>query len=287
MKSKNWIVLHKTNRYKSIEDIKTLIIDLSLNYYGWEQCSPCHSYGPGIRNSSYIHIITEGKGTLYIEDYKFELGKGDSFLILAGVKARYIADIDNPWTYSWVGFSGVMVLDIATRAGYTKQYPIIKIKNLSIFEKLIKQMIESDQQTFANDLKRRGLFYEFLSHIIEEGNKENNVINNLEGTKKYYAKELYYYIKMQYAKPIKVQEIANIYGISRNYLFSIFKEEYQMSPKQFLMKVRMENSLGLLINKSLTISEISNMVGYDDTITFSKAFKKIYLKSPTEYRKSM
>lgn len=180
-----------------------------------------------------------------------------------------------------------MVLDIATRAGYTKQYPIIKIKNLSIFEKLIKQMIESDQQTFANDLKRRGLFYEFLSHIIEEGNKENNGINNLEGTKKYYAKELYYYIKMQYAKPIKVQEIANIYGISRNYLFSIFKEEYQMSPKQFLMKVRMENSLGLLINKSLTISEISNMVGYDDTITFSKAFKKIYFKSPTEYRKSM
>ena len=39
-------------------------IDLNIYQFGYEQCSPLHSFGPFVRNHYLFHYIISGKGTL-------------------------------------------------------------------------------------------------------------------------------------------------------------------------------------------------------------------------------
>lgn len=45
-------------------------IDLSMYQYGYEQCSPGHSFGPAARNHYLFHYVISGMGTLMANDAK-------------------------------------------------------------------------------------------------------------------------------------------------------------------------------------------------------------------------
>lgn len=54
----------------------------------------------------------------------------------------------------------------------------------------------------------------------------------------------------------------------------------------YLVKTRIDESKFLLTNSSLKIKEVANEVGYEDSLYFSKVFKKITGVSPKEYIRS-
>ncbi len=72
--------------------------------------------------------------------------------------------------------------------------------------------------------------------------------------------------------------------MSTDHLRKLFKQYTGMTPLEYLTHMRMNYAANLLYNKSLTIKEIARMVGFIDPYYFSKAFKKMMGKSPTEYR---
>ena len=55
-----------------------------------------------------MHFIISGKGTYTVNDVTYELTPGQAFLIKPDEVTTYTADKDEPWTYSWVGFSADM-----------------------------------------------------------------------------------------------------------------------------------------------------------------------------------
>ena len=69
-------------------------------------------------------------------------------------------------------------------------------------------------------------------------------------------------------------------------MVSIFKTYYGLTPMDYLVKTRIDESKFLLTNSSLKIKEVANEVGYEDSLYFSKVFKKITGVSPKEYIRS-
>ena len=57
-----------------------------------------------------------------------------------------------------------------------------------------------------------------------------------------------------------------------------------MSPQAFLIQVRLERAAQLLRGSDMPVGHIAATVGYNDALSFSKAFKHKYNISPTEYR---
>ena len=92
-------------------------------------------------------------------------------------------------------------------------------------------------------------------------------------------------INSQYDIPLQVTTIAEKLNLNRSYLYKIFKEETGQSIKDYILMVKMKKSCDLLINSSLTISQIASSVGFTDPLAFSKAFKKTYQVSPLQFRK--
>jgi AraC-like DNA-binding protein len=59
-----------------------------------------------------------------------------------------------------------------------------------------------------------------------------------------------------------------------------------MTPKQYLMDLRIDNAKVLLKQSKDSIKSIANRVGYKDSLTFSRAFRQAAGISPKQYRNS-
>ena len=101
-----------------------------------------------------------------------------------------------------------------------------------------------------------------------------------------YVAEAKKYIKQNYFTHITVEQVSQHVNLSRGYLRNIFFEKEGMSPKSYIIKLRMKRACNLLAESKLSIGKIAMSVGYDDVFQFIKMFNKYMGCSPTSYRKS-
>lgn len=74
-------------------------------------------------------------------------------------------------------------------------------------------------------------------------------------------------------------------NVSRMQLHRKLKSLFGVSTTEFIRNERLKIAVELLKNEKLSISEIAYSVGFNDVYYFSKCFKDLYQKSPTEYYK--
>lgn len=60
-----------------------------------------------------------------------------------------------------------------------------------------------------------------------------------------------------------------------------------ITPNEFIRKIRLKNSLKLLLSGSYQVSEVAYMSGFNDVVYFRKCFKEEYGMAPSEYAKSV
>lgn len=82
-----------------------------------------------------------------------------------------------------------------------------------------------------------------------------------------------------------IDDLARRVGLSRSTFTAHFRAVTDMSPIQFLTRLRLSLAAGYLDNSSQTIDRIAHLVGYDNRTSLSKAFARTYGCSPAEYRK--
>lgn len=131
-------------------------------------------------------------------------------------------------------------------------------------ELLIISLLSSD----ATEKKARISLYE---HFSQRQTLTENIIEYLEKN---------------------IGESVDLDGISRQFSYSlssikrIFREETGSGIIAYLNDLRMQKARELLCDKSLSIGEIANRVGFANTYYFSNAFKKHWGKSPSKFREN-
>jgi len=83
---------------------------------------------------------------------------------------------------------------------------------------------------------------------------------------------------------LSIQDIARFLEMSPSYLSKTFKSEIGDTFTDYLTKLRMNKALQLLTDTNLKVYEIAQAIGYNDQTHFSKAFKKQYGVSPSDFR---
>ena len=71
--------------------------------------------------------------------------------------------------------------------------------------------------------------------------------------------------------------------ISEQYFRKLFKKEFGISPKKYVIEHRIKRAQALILTNHYTIAEISELCGYSDYNHFSTEFKKITGTSPSQY----
>ncbi|MEM5016328.1 response regulator [Metabacillus indicus] len=86
---------------------------------------------------------------------------------------------------------------------------------------------------------------------------------------------------------LSLEAMAKEFSLSPQYVSKIFKEELGISYIDYLTKCRIEKAKKLMEKGSHSLKEIAFEVGYNDPNYFSRVFKKVCKKSPSQYKDSL
>ncbi|MBS0214880.1 MAG: AraC family transcriptional regulator [Proteobacteria bacterium] len=91
------------------------------------------------------------------------------------------------------------------------------------------------------------------------------------------------HMQRHYGDPVRVTEMAELAGLSVAQLERVFRRVFQLTPQQFVTKIRIEAAMRKLQSTG-TIAAIGQSCGFSDQSAFSRQFKAIVGVTPRDYR---
>lgn len=229
---------------------------------GYEQCEKGHSFGPHSREYYLLHYIVSGNGVLENDRGKYNIEKNQIFVIRPGEITTYYASKKTPWSYIWIGFTGELAENL-------NDFPdVYEINNQALFFDMLKC---ADLKSMREEFLTAQIFLLYRELLKKQENDEKHT-HRVEN-----------FIKCNYMQDISVEAIADNMHLDRRYLSRIFKAEYGISIKEFIINERMTHAYELLKN-GYSVRQASSMVGYPDVFNFSKMFKKKYNIPPSHLK---
>lgn len=91
-------------------------------------------------------------------------------------------------------------------------------------------------------------------------------------------------IRKRYADPLTLTSVADMVFLNPRYLSTIFKRHVGKGFNEYLKEVRMENAKALLRSGDLSVRQVAELVGFEDSQYFSRVFARWAGIRPSEYR---
>lgn len=260
--------------------------DLYLYSLGYFAKAAHHYFRRPQGCDQYILIYCkEGCGHVQIENQTFTLIANQFIILPPHIKHQYEADDIDPWTIYWIHFKGSKAPHFAQ--GFHVPHSISpsmesRIETrLNLFEEMyitLKRGFDIENINYANLCL--GYFLGSLLFIDPYRNATSKseycgcIIN-----------WAIYYMNENINKALTVEEIASYVNYSTSYFYRKFIKETGMAPIAYFTRMKMDKACGLLIKTDLQINQIATVLGYADSLYFTKVFKKEKGVSPNKYRK--
>jgi AraC-like DNA-binding protein len=88
----------------------------------------------------------------------------------------------------------------------------------------------------------------------------------------------------EFARPLRIEDVARRTATSPRQLQRVFAEVSGIGFRSYLRRIRMRRAAQLLATTDLPVKEVTRQVGYRDASQFSKAFRRAYGVSPSQFR---
>jgi len=84
---------------------------------------------------------------------------------------------------------------------------------------------------------------------------------------------------------VTIEELADMFSMSPSAFNIEFKKLFQMPPKKWINRMKMEKGYNLIANSDKNITEIAMVLGFNQTAHFTAAFKKHFQLTPSGLRR--
>lgn len=123
----------------------------------------------------------------------------------------------------------------------------------------------------------------FLIELIKnESNREENIGLFLSGNN--LIDNVIYYLKSNVYTRVDIEDISNRFGYSKSYIFKEFKRKTGNTIINYFTRLKIDEAKRLLKKKENNISQVSNLLAFDNPNYFSKVFNKIAKMTPSQYK---
>ncbi|GFN29985.1 AraC family transcriptional regulator [Paenibacillus xylaniclasticus] len=262
--------------------------ELDVLFAGEGKPHPLHKIGPAVHEYVLIHTVLSGSGTYTMKGRTYTCRAGDSFIIFPGELFSYQADAYDPWHYLWVSFTGARAQILLETVGITPDKPIAAGARLtdirSLHNSLMSSLSKTDEPHIAN-LESSGWLRLMLSSLGQASRAERSGPVDAAAIDRQIEQAIRF-MSLHYAQPVSIEQLSWTLGYHRTHLSRMFKRMTGLSPKQYLMQIRLERAQQLLTETAMPIDQVAASAGFNDPLYFSKKFRSWAGISPSAYRQA-
>ncbi|BBB91809.1 MAG TPA: PocR ligand-binding domain-containing protein [Methylomusa anaerophila] len=136
-----------------------------------------------------------------------------------------------------------------------------------------------------NDCRQMEEYFSHMQKLVSmflvqslslEDKKHNGLVNEAKG-----------FIRENYSRPIKIDDVAAQLFISPSHLSRLFRRELNCTVNDYITRVRVEQAVELMKKPELSVAQVSQAVGIQSQSYFAKVFSKYIGVAPLVYRNSL
>ncbi len=228
------------------------------------------------RDKYILHYIVRGKGEFCGKKFC----KNTCYIVVPNELETVIADKVEPYEAYWIMFTGAGAIDFLKKCNLPNHNGVFTFDKVQECATILKNALLNINP--SNEFEEAALMNSALHQIMAlhlEQLKTPVLADSV-------PKKMMKFINENYYNNVIIDDMAKHFNFSRNYLYSLFKNEYGISPQVYLLNLRIDKAKELLLNeKHILISEVALAVGYSDALYFSRLFRKKVGVSPKEFIK--
>ena len=270
------------NSRTDFKDNSTPLVVGSCGTYRLKTRPKLPTYWQKGRRDYQILYVANGKTHFWFDDKEEIVSAGHMVLYKPEEIQKYIYYLeDNPEVF-WIHFTGSDVKNILAYHGISLDEHVFYCGVLPDYKALFRKIIQELQLCrYGYEDYIASLFNDILLLVDRQQHEQKKTTGNVQEQIERAAA----YFNENYNTKISIDDYAESLHISTNWFIHNFKQYAGMSPAQYILSLRMVNAQSLLERTTYNIKEISEIVGYENPLYFSRVFKKEIGKSPAQYRK--
>lgn len=220
-----------------------------------------------------MYLVTQGCGTLHTARNDYPLTAGSLFFTFSS-KPYYIQNIGD-LRYIYISFIGLRASALFERLGIDYSSPVYD--GFSFLCERWESDFENSTE-FNIDLICEGLLLHTLSYLCR--NSEEAAVGGESGG----ILKLKAYVDMHYAQPdLSLKTVSRKFNYSYKYVSNAFARLTRIPFSNYLCNLRLGHARQLMKDGINNIQEVAYSSGFSNAQYFSKAFKKKYGLTPTEF----
>lgn len=250
---------------------------------------PFETYGCHEHVRIEINYVKKGSCLLHLDNESIHFHEGDIMIITSGVNHRVEAGGSGATLMQLEFLPEILFhFDLSGEAGEESlpaPFALFSDKNRVI--KIVNNIgVMRAVQRIINELEHKGPHYQYLVVmyyaellilIYRYVNDSFLPICTNDSLKKAVA-----YIRLNYQLDINMNDIAGCSSISERYLRKLFSQNLNLSPLDYLNRLRLNKSVELLRNTEMSVKEVCFHCGFQSPQYFSRIFKQQIGVSPRE-----
>lgn len=255
-----------------------------------------YKFGKHLHNSFEIYHFLSGNCCMDVENKVLRCHTGDFVIIMPNVVHSFYLEQAEECTFNHIHFKPALFTKLSLDASCSEEDSLLSallFRNnayyrteadaalagltASAIEQFSRETVLS--HAFAN-LSLTGL----LLHVLDMSGY-SAAAAEYSAARKQYVLFAVDYIKKNYASKILISDIAGQLNITPRYLSRIFHEQMNMTILNYLNTYRINQAIDLMLNTTLSLTEVADRIGLKDSQHFSRLFSNTIGTTPNKYRK--
>ena len=252
------------------------LLNVASAKYGGDWHSVPHTH-----NHAELFYIVGGKGQFLIEDHLYPVNTNHLVIINPNVTHTEVSLNAQPLEYIVLGIEGV---ELSITENSNGQFCILDhFESMDITSCLRNILREMElKQPGYEDICQAFMEILIIRLMRSTGLSVPSEPQNFVGNHQCAAVRRY--IDHHFKESLTLDQLAEEAHMNKFYLSHAFKQEYGISPINYMISRRLEESKYLLAETDLSMSQIAQLLGFSSLSYFSQVFRRTQESTPMEYR---
>lgn len=265
--------LSKENDIRS----RTRLLSVGSARYGgdWHSIPHAHAYAE-------LFYIVGGDGQFRIEDQLYPVRANQLVIVNPNVIHTEVSYEAHPLEYIVLGIDG---LELAVSTNTNGRFCILDYQGGGDILTCLRHILRETEGRQAGFETICQAYMEILIVRLMRSTSFSVTDSSSAPLVSRQCSTIRHYIDTHYKEPLNLDMLANEAHVNKYYMAHAFKREYGISPINYLIQRRIEESRYLLQETDHSLSQIARLLGFSSASYFSQSFRRAEGMTPMEYRK--